>query len=135
MADSEKKEIKDLRDANGHFLPGNTVAALGAGVPKLEGVFRHSVMKLSKIGALDELKEQVLQNWMELLNSEKEAIRMTATKEIMKYIFPAKSEVKETTDSNVTVIFDNGTEPSSLGFSNEKVKELQKAVIDNLQDS
>ena len=45
---------------------------------------------------IDEFAEILISNWFEFLASEDDAIRLTATKELSKFVFPTKRQVEST---------------------------------------
>lgn len=71
------------------FKKGNTFGKVSK-----KGIVQRKTVIKSKLGIknLESMKSLVVENWYELLTSESKKDRIIATKEISKYIFPAKKE-------------------------------------------
>jgi len=105
----------------GKFVAGNTARAGFTG-PNRRSIIRKKINMLEKITDVQELKDMLLDNWAELLQSHDERIVLYATKEISKYIMPVKMEMSGRVDSNTNVFF-NLPATSSLSnnfFDNNK---------------
>jgi ParB-like chromosome segregation protein Spo0J len=58
-----------------------------------------------EIKEIDDLKETVLKNFQEFANGNDESLKLIASKELAKYIFPQKREFQGKFDGNITVNF------------------------------
>lgn len=45
---------------------------------------------------IDEFAEMLIRNWFEFLSSEDDTVRLTATKELSKFVFPTKRQIEST---------------------------------------
>lgn len=68
------------------------------------------------IKSIEELKEDVLENWREYLKHNNDNYKLTATKEVSKYLFPTKKEV-------------------NLGLNELELEMLRQAAADKMKDS
>lgn len=48
---------------------------------------------IETINKIDEFEVLLLNNWLEFLNSNEDSIRLTATKELSKFVFPTKKQI------------------------------------------
>jgi hypothetical protein len=75
------------------FEKGNT-AHLGHKGPQRRTLVKREIRSLEKLQHIDDVKQLVLENWVEMLNSKDPKIRLTATVEISQYLMPKKSVVE-----------------------------------------
>jgi len=108
--ESTSEQVKDVRQAKGRFGPGNNIAVKNKGQKKASTLIKAQVALLPQVTDLEALKQKVLDNWIYLLHSSNDNVRLMATKEISKYLFAQKSDIHETVDSNIQVNFNLGGE-------------------------
>ena len=100
------------------------MAKFEKGHKKIEGSGNKKGTKHSKtviketfgIKSIEELKEDVLENWREYLKHNNDNYKLTATKEVSKYLFPTKKEV-------------------NLGLNELELEMLRQAAADKMKDS
>jgi len=68
------------------------------------------------VTSIEELKGDVLQNWQEYLKHNNDNYKLTATKEVSKYLFPTKKEI-------------------NLGLNELEIEMLRQAAADKMKDA
>lgn len=84
---------------NGKFKPGNKVAKHKTGKKHKATLIKEKL----GINNLNDLEKDLLKAWYEMLHSKCKTDKRFALKEISRYVFPIKKEVKD------TIIFDPET--------------------------
>lgn len=54
---------------------------------------------IETINKVDEFEVLLLNNWLEFLKADDNSIRLTATKELSKFVFPTKKQIESTSRS------------------------------------
>ncbi len=73
-------------------LTGSDLSNAGIQARKRSMSLRDTIKAMLPKGVIDDLQREVLENWVEMLQSDDMRIWAVATKEISKYLFPQKRE-------------------------------------------
>lgn len=85
------------------FQKGNKVACIQKGTKKKQTIIKEQL----GLDNIEDLREDSLKVFKEMLSDKDKVKRFLAAKEISKYIFPQKREHSGTTQKNIKVIFHN----------------------------
>lgn len=82
------------------FAKGNKAASVQKGTKKKKTIVKE---KLQQITDIEELKEDVLREVVQLLSNGKVEIRLAIVKELLKYLFPQKKAEEEPAENEIKI--------------------------------
>lgn len=109
---AKKKDTDVVRTGR---LTGAELNASGASARKRSHALRKTIQSMLPSGVIDDLQKEVLENWVEALQSDNMQIWLGATKEISKYLFPQKREHQVTPNVNINCSFNGIKTDDAMG--------------------